>query len=164
MSEALLRGHDSAIAEYGELVPQRDLCDTYLAYPVRLDPAVEQLVERCEDSIVLPRIRSQLRNRLRNKYIEPVQTLRLVSLDIVVRFRQNGSNARSARTRRIPDDSARGLVAERIRGGGVGARAQMVERVLVREGSCASQGGEVQGAVVVRGRFPKDEELYEEED
>ena len=53
-------------------------------------------------------------------------------------------------------------MAERVCG--TVGEGTLVESVLVGERPCASEGGEVQGAVIGGGRFSKDEELYEEED
>jgi hypothetical protein len=123
VTESFFRWHYSAVAEDGKFVAQCNLGDAYLAYPAGLHATIEDVIERCEDSIVLSRVRPQLCDCLCDEYVKPVETLWLVSLDIVVGFGQYGGDAGAARTEGIPYYGARGFVSERIGSGRVGPRS-----------------------------------------
>lgn len=163
--EALLGGHDAAVAEDGELVAEGDLGDLDLAQEGGLGARVEHLGQAREHGAVLAGIGAQLGNGLGDEHVEPVEALWLVALDIVIRLGEDGGDAGPARAGGLADDGAARLVTERV-GGAVGARP-LVERPkgrLVGEGAGAAQAAEVHGAVVGRGQLAEDEELDEDED
>lgn len=115
--EALFGGHDAAVAEDGELVAEGDLGDFDVAQERGLTPCVEDLGQTGKHSAVLTGVCTQLGDRLGDEHVEPVEALRLVSLHVVVRFREDGADAGATGAGSFPDDIAGALWAEGVGGG-----------------------------------------------
>ena len=79
----------SAIAENRIFLPQVNLRDLDALQKLRLLRPVEQSSQRGQDRIIGMGVRAELRDRLRDEDVEPVQGLGLVRMRVVVRLRQD---------------------------------------------------------------------------
>lgn len=79
-------GVHTAVAEDGEILTQADFRHFDAGQEIGLLRPIENAGQGGQDGIVVMRIVSELRDRLCNQYIEPVQRLGLVRINIVICF------------------------------------------------------------------------------
>ena len=106
---------DPTVAQNRKLLPQADLRHFDIRQEARFLLPVQDTGQRLQNRVVIMCIVPELRNGLCNQDVKPVQTLGLVGVDIVVRFRENRSGSQSWRG---PQDVGGGAFAVEFVGGG----------------------------------------------
>lgn len=88
-----------AITENRKFLSERDLRDLYRIQHLGLQRSVQDFIQTPQERIIRARLLPELCDRLRNQDIKPVQTLRLVRVDIIIRLCED---ARCRQWRGIP--------------------------------------------------------------
>jgi len=103
-------------------------------------------------------VRAELRDRLRDQDVEPVEAFRLVRVHVVVCLAEDRVCCQG---RWVSEYRAALFLEGAVLCGGRGCGAEGEERAFVGEGSRASFCGSEGGGYVRGGRVPEDEEFYE---
>lgn len=163
-SAVLVDRDNAAVGEDGKLLAQRYVGDADLVEKVRATSAVQGAGKRVEDGVVLQSVGSELSNGLSNQDVEPVQTLGLVAVNIVIRLCQNllsGEDVLAAGDtgcRRGTIEAQQRRLAAQV------ADAAAAEGRRVREGALATDGSAISSTGISRRGFSKDEELDKEKE
>jgi len=88
---------NSAVTQDRKFLAKTDLCDFDIRDEIRFLGPIQDSRQTGEYGIVVMGIVSELRNRLRDQDIEPVQTLGLVGVDVVVCLAQYRSRRQARR-------------------------------------------------------------------
>ena len=116
---------DAAVTEDGEVVAEVDFGDGDAGEKIRFLRPVERGRQGREDRVVLVRVVSELRDRLRDQDVEPVERFGLVRIDVVVGFREDGACGEADRGAEHIGGGAFGVQLLGCWGGGDGGGASV---------------------------------------
>lgn len=129
----IIHGMDPAIAQNREFLPETDLRHLDIRQKARFLLPVQDTGQRLQNRVVVMCVVPELRDRLRNQDVKPVQTLGLVGVDIVIRLGEDRSGSQSWRG---PQDVGGGaFTVEFMRGGRRGGEGEGAAAVSTGEGA-----------------------------